>query len=134
MYGFSIAVRGEFAEVVERVAEALRGEGLGVVTTLDMQSILKAKLGLTRRPYTILGACAPGLAHEAIEAEPEIGLLLPCNVVIREEENGQVMVSFTDPEALLTITGNGRLIELAQRVKAKLERVRDHLASGLVLI
>ena len=127
MYGFSVNVAGDFDSVVGKVTEALKGEGFGVLTEIDVQATLKAKLGIDKRPYKILGACNPKLANQAIEAEPNVGLLLPCNVLVREDEDGQVVVGFMDPATILGLSDNAALKTLGSEVKTKLERVRDAL-------
>ena len=132
MYGFSVNVSGRFPDVVERVVQALKSEGFGVLADIDVQATLKAKLGIERRPYRILGACNPPLAHRAIDADPDIGLLLPCNVVVREVEDGLMVVAFMDPEAVLAVVDRPEIAQIAGEVRAKLLRVRDVLASGPV--
>ncbi|WP_456444733.1 DUF302 domain-containing protein [Thiolapillus sp.] len=130
MYYFSTRVQGDFAEVEKQVIEALKTEGFGVLTEIDIKKTLKAKLDVDYRPYRILGACNPPLANQALQAEPDIGLLLPCNVVVREEEDSSITVSFMDPAAVLTLVDRPEIAELAGQVKAKLERVRDSLGGS----
>lgn len=125
MYSFCITAPGGLDETIAKVTEELAKEGFGVLTEIDVQATLKKKLDVDTRAYRILGACNPQLAHQAIEAEPDVGLLLPCNVVVREEENGSVTVAFMDPLIVLGITGREDIAPLGTDAKARLERVRD---------
>lgn len=129
MYGFSINMSGTMEEVEEKVTEALKTEGFGVLTEIDVQATLKKKIDVDRKPYKILGACNPHLANQAINAEPDIGLLLPCNVVLREEDDGSITVAFMDPMAVLDLTDNDKVHEIAPEVKSRLERVCGVLGS-----
>ena len=129
MYGFSVAMSCGFDEAVERVTEALKAEGFGVLTEIDVKATLKAKLDIDRNPYKILGACNPGLASRALEADPDIGLLLPCNVVVRQDDDGGVTVAFMDPAAVLGMVEQPGIETLAGEVRGKLEKVRDALAA-----
>lgn len=128
MYGFHVTVSGGFDEVIEKVTDALKTEGFGVLTTINVKAALKEKIDVDRRPYTILGACNPALANQAINAEPDIGLLLPCNVLVREEEDDSITVAFMDPKAVLGLVERDDIAPLAEEVRGKLERVCDLLA------
>jgi len=128
MYGFNVTVRGDLPSVREKVTAELQKEGFGVLTEIDVAATLKKKLDVDRRPYVILGACNPALAHQALEADPDIGLLLPCNVVLREEQDGSIIVGFMDPAAVLGLVENEDVAGLAGEVRGRLVRVCDALA------
>jgi uncharacterized protein (DUF302 family) len=128
MYGFTVKSAGSMEEVEARLTVELQKEGFGVLTEIDVAATLKKKLDVDRRPYRILGACNPVLANQALDADPDIGLLLPCNVVVREEEDGSVTVGFMDPAAVLKLVEVEGIEQLAAEVRARLERVRDAIA------
>jgi uncharacterized protein (DUF302 family) len=128
MYGFTVNVSGNIEDVQNRVAEELQKEGFGILTEIDVAGTLKKKLDIDRKPYRILGACNPVLASQAIEADPDIGLLLPCNVIVREEDDGSITVGFMDPAAVLSLVDVEGIEALAGEVRARLERVRDALS------
>ena len=122
-FGFGKTLDLSFDEAIERVTQELAKEGFGILTEIDVQATLKAKLDKDMPPYRILGACNPSLAHQAIEAEPEMGLLLPCNALVREDEQGKVHVSFMDPVAVLGLVDDDRVDPLSIQVKQKLLKV-----------
>ena len=122
-YGFGKTVEMPFADAVTRVTQALQDEGFGILTEIDVAATMKKKLNQDMPPYRILGACNPQLAHKAIEAEPSIGLLLPCNVVVRQDAAGKVRVEFMDPHAVLELVGKPEINQLGQDVRQRLERV-----------
>jgi uncharacterized protein (DUF302 family) len=123
-YGMTSIVDAPFERAVERTREELAKEGFGVLSEIDVAGTLKKKLDVDFRPYLILGACNPPLAHRALEAEREIGLLLPCNVIVYASDDGErTVVSAMDPVEALSLTGNPGIAELAQEVRIRLQRV-----------
>ena len=130
-YGFERTLGTVGLEEAERrVTDALKTEGFGVLTRIDVKETLKKKLDVDFRPYIILGACNPPLAKRALDAEPQIGLLLPCNVVVQEDEDGEVVVSIADPKAMFTVVDNPAVAPIASEVEVRLRRVLAGLESG----
>jgi uncharacterized protein (DUF302 family) len=111
-----------FGEAVERIRVELKAEGFGVLCEIDVQATMREKLGVEGEPYLILGACNPPLAHQALQAEPELGVLLPCNVIVYERE-GETQISAIDPERMLSIVGNDQLAPVAAEVRERLGAV-----------
>lgn len=122
-YGFGKTVICPFDQAIQRVTAALQTEGFGILSDIDVAATLKKKLNTEMPPYRILGACNPALAQRAIEAEPSIGLLLPCNVLVREVPDGKVSVEFMDTNAVLQLVDKPEIAALAKEVQQRLERV-----------
>jgi uncharacterized protein (DUF302 family) len=126
-YGFKKALKSSFEEAVEEVTQALKKEGFGILTQIDVKDILKKKLNVDFRKYIILGACNPPFAYQSLQAETEIGLLLPCNVIVYEDDSGNTVVSAVNPESAMGMIDNPKLKEIANQVQAKLKKVVDTL-------
>jgi uncharacterized protein (DUF302 family) len=126
-YTFNKTLNLDFDATIEKVTKALAAEGFGVLTTIDVKATLKKKIDVDFRPYTILGACNPKLAHSAILAESNIGTMLPCNVVVQVSENGKTQVSAIDPVASMNAVENEALSAIIGDVREKLQRVIDGL-------
>lgn len=126
-YGFGKEVTASFDAAVEKVIQELQKEGFGILTEIDVASTMKQKLNLDMPPYRILGACNPPLAHRALEAEPSIGLLLPCNVCVRQDDAGKVYVEFMDPKIIFEMVEKPEIHQVANEVRQKLERVMQKL-------
>jgi uncharacterized protein (DUF302 family) len=127
-YGFGTSLDVPFDEAIIRAKAALKEEGFGVLSEIDVQATLQAKLGVDFERYTILGACNPTLAHRALQAEHDLGLLLPCNVIVHDRDGGSA-VSVVDPDAMLGVVENAALREVAREARARLERVVASLAA-----
>lgn len=125
--GFSVKLTMDFIAAQQRVVDALKAEGFGVLTEIDVKETLKQKLGVDFRPYKILGACNPTLAHRALEIAPEVGLLLPCNVTLSMDEEGGVEVAIIDPLVMMSAVPNPDLRPVAEEARRKLERVAEGL-------
>ena len=130
MYGQHITISGPFDNAVDRVTAALKTEGFGILSDIDIQKAMKEKLGVEMPAYRILGACNPPLAHRALQAELEIGLLLPCNVTVREGDGGQVNVGFLDPKLMVQLTSNPEMSSVADEAAERLHRVQIALSAA----
>lgn len=128
MYGFSINLNERFEEAIARVTEALQAQGFSILTVIDVKKTLKEKIDVDRMPYTILGACNPQLARQALEVDPDVGLLLPCNVVVRQEDDASVTVVFMEPAAILGLVDKPGIEALVAVVRDKLQQVRIQVA------
>jgi uncharacterized protein (DUF302 family) len=126
-YTLTTTTTAPFADTLERVRAELKEEGFGVLCEIDVQATLREKLGVEQEPYTILGACNPPLAHQALSAEPELGTLLPCNVVVYQNDD-ETHISAVDAERMLSIVGNDALAPIAARVRDKLAVVVERAA------
>ena len=124
MYGFTTTLNGlSFEQALAKTIAALKAEGFGVLSDIDVQQAMKEKLGADMRPYRILGACNPPLAHQALQAEPDIGLLLPCNVIVREEAPDRMVVGFLDPQIMVKLVGQPGIQAVADAAEQRLRRV-----------
>lgn len=128
--GFTVYLKTDFETAVQRVTDALKVEGFGVLTEIDVKETLKKKLDVDFRPYKILGACNPPLAYRALTANPQVGLLLPCNVVVSQGDNDTVEVSLVDPISMLGVVKSAELEPVAQEARARLERVAASLKNN----
>ena len=124
-YHISKTIKGTFDDVITKVKDELSKEGFGVLTEIDIKNTLKNKLDVEFRKYTILGACNPEYAHNALQAESKVGTMLPCNVIVQEQEDGTVEVSAVNPKASMMAIENDNLVQLATDVTQKLQRVVD---------
>jgi uncharacterized protein (DUF302 family) len=126
-HGFRATINGRFDTAVQRVLDTLKAEGFGVLSDIDIQRAMKEKLGKDVAPHRILGACNPPLAYKALQAEADIGLLLPCNVTVRQGDGDNIIVGFLNPDMMVQLTANPALKEVADDASARLHRVRDAL-------
>jgi uncharacterized protein (DUF302 family) len=129
-YYFSTITDGNFEDAIQRTTEALKQEGFGVLTEINLQATLKQKLDVDFPKYTILGACNPPLAYQALQAEDKIGTMLHCNVIVQEKEPGKIEISAVDPAASMQAVQNEKLVTVAQTVRVKLKKVIQHLADS----
>ncbi len=134
MYGFTTTLTdASFDQALARTIEALKAEGFGVLSDIDVQRAMKDKLGVEMQPYRILGACNPPLAHQALQVELDIGLLLPCNVLVREEAPGRVVVGFLDPQTMVGLVGKPEIKSVADQAEQRLRRACASLGGSVVV-
>jgi uncharacterized protein (DUF302 family) len=126
-YHFGTTIKQPFEDAVTHVTEALKNQGFGILTEIDVQATLKEKLNVEFKGYKILGACNPPFAYEALKLEDKIGTMLPCNVIIQEQADGMVEISAIDPMASMGAVGNDALTVIAEQVKTKLQKVIESL-------
>jgi uncharacterized protein (DUF302 family) len=129
-YHFSITISDRFDAAVARTRQALADHGFGIVSEIDMAATFKEKLGIDHYPYLILGACNPDFARQVVGHEPSIGVLLPCNVVVREAESNRITIDFMDPSVMLELVGEDSVHIVAEEVRTRLEMTRDAIAVG----
>ena len=131
MYGFTTTLTGlSFDEALAKTTAALKTEGFGILSDIDVQRAMKEKLGSDMPPYRILGACNPPLAHRALQAEPDIGLLLPCNVIVREEAPGRIVVGFLDPQTMVSLVGKPGVKAVADGAESRVRRACQALGGS----
>jgi uncharacterized protein (DUF302 family) len=131
MYGFTTTLTGlSFDEALVKTTAALKAEGFGILSDIDVQHAMKEKLGKDMPPYRILGACNPPLAHQAITAAPDIGLLLPCNVIVREEAPDRIVVGFLDPQLMVGLVARPEVREVADAAEQRLRRACESLGGS----
>ncbi len=135
MYGFTTTIMGtSFEEALAHTVQGLKQEGFGVLSDIDVQATMKAKLGVDMPPYRILGACNPALAHQALQAVPDIGLLLPCNVIVREVSSHEIVVGFLDPQVMVELVGGVGVKTVADEAEQRLRRVCTNLGGHTVSV
>jgi uncharacterized protein (DUF302 family) len=131
MYGFTTTLSGvSFDQAIAQTTAALKAEGFGILSDIDVQQAMKDKLGQDMAPYRILGACNPPLAHQALSAVPDIGLLLPCNVIVREDAPGRVVVGFLDPQIMVDLVGRPEVQAVADAAEQRLRRACQSLGGS----
>jgi uncharacterized protein (DUF302 family) len=131
MYGYTTTLADTtFDDAIARTIAALKAEGFGVLSDIDVQHAMKEKLGADMRPYRILGACNPPLAHQALQAVPDVGLLLPCNVIVREESDSRVVVGFLDPQIMVNLVGTPEMKAVADAAGQRLRRACESLGGS----
>jgi uncharacterized protein (DUF302 family) len=129
-YHFSLTISDRFDTAVARTRQALADHGFGIVSEIDVAATFKEKLGVDHEPYLILGACNPGFARQVVGFEPSIGVLLPCNVVVRQADTNRVTIDFMDPSVMLELVGEKGVHDVAEEVRTRLEMTRDAIAVG----